>query len=174
MSLALAFAALLSLQDPAPVAPGPTDCPRMASETTSPAQHEVFCFVGWLYGPGTLETVTPLGADAPRVFTVAAQADMAAARRHGGDDGHPAFDADPVCNCQDPSGLRFLSASVPESSATEAVAVVHFDFGQGVAFSPVDSRRRHTLHLKKEADGWRIDDITDASGWSFRASLAQD
>lgn len=174
MSLALAFAALLFVQDPAPAAEGPTDCPRMANETTSEVQHEVYCFVGWLYGPGTLETLTPLGVDAARVFTSAALADMAAARRRGGDDGHPAFEADPVCDCQDPAGLRFLSSSVPEYSATEAVAVVHFDFGQGVELTPEDARSRHTLHLQKEAGGWRIDDITNADGWSFRASLAQD
>jgi len=170
MSIALAVAASLLAQHPT-IVTDPDECLRNPADSTSLAQHQVFCFVSWLYGPGQLETITPLGADAPRVFTAAARADMAAARRRGGEGGHPAFQADPICDCQDPTDLRILSSAVPEVSENRAVAVVHFDFGKGIEISPEESRRVHTLHLKREDGGWRIDDVTNAAGWSFRASL---
>lgn len=173
MSIALTLAALLLAHDPV-AAQDPKDCPRRADDPTPQAQHEAFCFVGWLYGPGTLETIVPLGADAPRVFTSGTQALMTQARRRAGQGAHPAFDADPICDCQDPTGLRLLSVTVPEFSESRATAVVFFDFGQGVEVTPEAERRTHTLHLRREGGAWRIEDVSNAEGWSFRASLRQD
>lgn len=164
MSIALTLSALLLAQDP-------QDCERMANDATPQAQHEAFCFVGWLYGPGTLESLTPLGAGASRVFSSGTQSLMTQARRRGGEGGHPAFDADPICDCQDPTGLRLLSVTVPEFSESRATAVVFFDFGRGTEVTPENERRTHTLHLRREGGAWRVEDVSNAHGWSFRASL---
>lgn len=179
MSVALAFAAALMAQSaPQYVAIGPTNCPRNseADRQTPEAQHEVFCFVGWLYGPRVMDTLTPLGRGAPRVFTTGTRAAMAAARaRPRGGDSHAAFDADPVCDCQDPTGLRLLVLTVPEWENGRAVATVRFDFGAGTdTFDPAQARQR-TLILRREAEGWRVEDIrTEDGAWSFRRALAAD
>lgn len=167
MSLAAVFAALL-------LGSGPADCPRAANDQTPEAQHEVFCFVGWLYAPGVQDTLTPPGRDARRLFTADAVRDMDAARARAVDGAHPAFEVDPVCDCQDPGGLRMLSLVVPEFSEDRAVAEVWFDFGVGAEISPPETRRHQSLHLKKENGAWRIDDIATPEGWSFRAALTQD
>jgi hypothetical protein len=167
MSAALSLALALVSQDPA-------TCERLPHEVyASEAQFEVNCFVGWIYSPGTLETLTPLGADAPAIFSRSALDAMDNARSRAPDGRHPAFDADPVCQCQDPTGLRLISMTVPEASTNRAMAHVVFDFGRGGGVTGPEDQTHVTLMLTKEDGQWRIDDLI-SSGSSFRASLTGD
>ena len=167
MSLALSLALVLISQDP-------VGCERLPHESyVSEAQFEVSCFVRWIYSPGTLETLTPLGRDAPDLFSRSALDAMDNARSRSSDGRHPAFDADPVCQCQDPTGLRLISMTVPEASAQRAVAHVVFDFGRGGGVTGPEDHINQTLILTKEDGEWRIDDLI-AGGSSFRAALSQD
>ena len=177
MSVALLFAGVLMAQTPtADVAEGPVNCVRddAVHQQMDDAQFEVLCFVNWVYGPGVLESITPLGRDGPRVFTRAALDEMAAARGRSTDgQSHPAFEADPLCGCQDPAGLRLASSMAPEVGPDRALVWVMFDFGAGTDEpSSLNNIEERTLILRREAEGWRIDDITTGDGWSFRRSLA--
>lgn len=171
MLTALMFAAALSGQ----TVQGPSDCP-VTPETRawSEAERGVQCFVGWLYGPDRLESLTPLGDEAPLVFTPSVVALMAEARER---EDTAAFDADPVCQCQDPGGLRLLTSTVLAAEADRAVVQVIFDFqGPLSAVAPdldSESTVRLVLILGRGDEGWRIDDILPLQAWSFRRGLRE-
>lgn len=153
---------------------GPTGCVPGPDETGwSQDMLDVNCFVRWVYAPGVLETLSPLGDDAPRIFT-AEVLDLMDAARAATEESHPAFEADPLCQCQDPGGLRFLISAVPELSPRAALARVAFDFR--ATPEPVDPGEAVAvdLVLRKEAQGWRVDDVRTREGYSFRRSLAGD
>lgn len=171
MLAALMFAAALSGQG----ATGPDDCP-VTPETRawSEAERGVQCFVGWLYGPRTLETVTPLGDEAAMVFTPSVLTLMAQAREN---EDSAAFDADPVCQCQDPGDLRLLTSTVLAAEADRAVVQIMFDFkGPLSAIAPdlsAEETVRLVLILKRGDEGWRIDDILPLHAWGFRRGLRE-
>ncbi|MFC5343123.1 DUF3828 domain-containing protein [Brevundimonas staleyi] len=168
MLAALMVAAALTGQ----TAPAPTDCP-IAPETWagSEAERGVHCFLGWLYGSGTLEIVTPLGDERGLVFTPALIAMMDRARAAGDD--ATAFDADPICQCQDPGDLRLLTITVLAADQDRAVARVVFDFaGKYAAIAPKEDQTVSLiLPLERHGGEWRIDDVIPLQAWSFRRGL---
>lgn len=167
MLAALMFAAALTGQ----TANEPTGCPvTPMSREWSEADRGVHCFLGWLYGPGTLEIVTPLGDEKGLVFTPALIA-MMDRTRQGGDDS-AAFDADPICQCQDPGDLRLLSITVLAADPDRAVARVTFDFAGRATTMPVEDETVSLILPLEHRDGeWRINDVIPLEAWSFRRSL---
>lgn len=141
--------------------------------------HEASCLTGWIYAPGVLETLDPFGRDAPRIFSAAARADIAAARaRTPEGDLTPGLDADPFCNCQDPVGLFLIINTTRAPTDTEATSTVRFAFKpEGMsdeAFVQIltpDQVTERELVLVREPEGWRVDDIRSADGYSLRTSL---
>jgi hypothetical protein len=72
------------------------------------------------------------------------------------------MDADPLCDCQDPAGMR---PSVTEATQTGPAARVR------VALRFGDEIRRVTLKLVRTPAGWRIADVSDADEPSLLADL---
>ena len=76
------------------------------------------------------------------------------------------LDADPVCGCQDPGGMRLDSVAVAPGAAGQATATAILQFGS-------DRVTRRFL-LQAVGGEWRIDDITDGTGQNgVRAALNQ-
>ncbi len=181
MSIALLLAAALQTQTPGGFTPiSVEDClAEAAAEGVVEAHEEASCFVNWLYGPGVLDTVTPLGADLDQVFSTETASAVRALRARMGDEGsHPALDADPVCACQDPAGLILVASVVRDAGPTTATAVVRFTYypiyDQPIEGMSPDDVFENTLILVKQGDGWRIHDIlVPENGYSFLASLAE-
>jgi len=75
-----------------------------------------------------------------------------------------AISADPLCFCQDPTGMEAgtITARFTGDDAAEAV----------VALSPAGEPVQVTLRLKRIDDVWRIEDVLDPDGGSFRQALA--
>lgn len=65
-----------------------------------------------------------------------------------------ALDGDPICDCQDPSGLRLARLDVTSSGPGRAVARVTLSFPDG--------RRRLRLDLEEGQAGWRVSDVHTA------------
>ena len=74
------------------------------------------------------------------------------------------MDADPLCQCQDASGLRPKIGEVRQSTRSRATVHVLLDFG------PSD-RRDLDLQLVRTAAGWRISDIVTAEEQSLLESI---
>ena len=74
------------------------------------------------------------------------------------------IDADPLCQCQDPSGLRPEIREVGLGPSGQATARVRLDFG------PTD-RRDLTLRLVRTGSSWRVADIATADSPSFLREL---
>ena len=75
-----------------------------------------------------------------------------------------AISVDPLCFCQDPTGMEAgdISARFTGDDTAEAV----------VALSPTGEPVQVTLRLKKIDGAWRIDDVLGPDGGSFRQALA--
>lgn len=179
MVLVLMLAA--ALQDPTPggrIAIEPEVCvAAVAAEGEVSLNDEADCFVGWLYGPGVLDSLAPFDRDAERVFSRSMIDAIGRARSMGREDGnHEALDADPLCDCQDPGGLILVSAVTRNIDASHATSVVRYTFYPLYDYPAAQMRpedvRENTLVLVKEDQGWRVDDIQQA-GWSFREALAR-
>jgi hypothetical protein len=140
----------------------------------------VDCLVSAIYAPGQLELIEPLGADAERLFSRAALADLTAAQARAGGEVAPGLDADPFCACQDAGGLTLLAVATQASSdGTGSVAII-FTFQpvtDGMSTEELEAlllpenRTALRLDLVHEGDGWRVDDIVSEAGGSFRQSL---
>ncbi len=76
--------------------------------------------------------------------------DEAAIEAEGG--GVGVIDADPVCDCQDDTGLRLTKLTVTQSDAAHAFAKVELGYKDG---------GHVLLKLVREKRGWRIDDVKD-------------
>jgi hypothetical protein len=74
------------------------------------------------------------------------------------------MDADPLCECQDPSGMRLSIGAVSEPARGAAIVRVTLRFG------PTD-RRDLKLRLVRLASGWRIADVASADQPSLLADL---
>jgi len=72
------------------------------------------------------------------------------------------MDADPLCDCQDPTGMR---PSVTEATQTGATARVR------VALRFGGDTRRLALKLVRTPAGWRIADVSDPNEPSLLADL---
>jgi hypothetical protein len=73
------------------------------------------------------------------------------------------MDADPLCQCQDPSGMRPRIGTVRLSGRSRASVPVGIDFGT--------DRRDLRLSLVRSAAGWRIADVATADEPSMLESL---
>jgi hypothetical protein len=74
------------------------------------------------------------------------------------------MDADPLCDCQDPAGMR-PSVTEPTQTGPAAARVrVALRFGHEI--------RRLALKLVRTPAGWRIADVADADEPSLLADLA--
>ncbi len=62
-----------------------------------------------------------------------------------------ALDGDPICDCQDPGGVRLTTLSVARSGAGRATARVRLHFPDGP--------RALVLDLASVAGQWRVDDV---------------
>jgi hypothetical protein len=147
-------------------APGST-----ASDPAETAREEAEAFVRALYRRMDDDTFAPLDpATAPEVFTAEVVRMLERARTSADEGVHPALEADPVCLCQDPYGLTLREVTVTEATADRAAARVRFDFGKA---DDAESARAPLFILRREADGWRVDDIRTDGGFSFRRTLAE-
>jgi hypothetical protein len=73
------------------------------------------------------------------------------------------MDADPLCQCQDPTGLKPSIGAVRLSGRTRASVPVGLDFGS-------DRRELRLSHVRTSA-GWRIADVATADEPSLLQSL---
>ncbi|HEX4737912.1 MAG TPA: DUF3828 domain-containing protein [Allosphingosinicella sp.] len=73
------------------------------------------------------------------------------------------LDGDPVCDCQDPGGLRATIAEIVTTAPNAATARVALRFGP--------DRRALTLRLVRTAAGWRIADIASQTDPSLLKDL---
>jgi hypothetical protein len=73
------------------------------------------------------------------------------------------IDADPICQCQDPGGMRTSIAGVQQSAAAAAVRVTLPLGGSDI--------RSIRLKLTKTAAGWRVADIVAADEPSYLHDL---
>lgn len=64
------------------------------------------------------------------------------------------MDADPLCQCQDPAGLRPVIGEIRRVTGRTAAARIALHFGGGG-----DGDREVTLQLVRTPSGWRIADI---------------
>ena len=142
--------------------------------------HEAGCLISWIYSAEGHVALDPFGRDMEAVFSRDAIADIEEARsRWPGDGLTPGLDADPFCDCQDPEGLTLLYTETRAPTNQTATSLVTFIFQslEGMdADQIIEATRPHlvtrrNLVLVREADGWRVDDILGADGYSFRASL---
>jgi hypothetical protein len=74
------------------------------------------------------------------------------------------MDADPLCECQDPSGMRPRIEAVSEQGRGGAIVRVTLRFG------PTD-RRDLRLRLVRLAAGWRVADVSSTDQPSLLADL---
>jgi hypothetical protein len=84
--------------------------------------------------------------------------DRKAAEKAGGS---PYLDADPICACQDPNGLRVVRVQLSPRPNSPAIAWVTLNSAVGVV--------RHSVVFTKA--GWRIDDIAEDDIPSLRKFL---
>ncbi len=141
-----------------------------AADPAETARGEAEAFVRTLYGRMEDADFAPLDpAVAGQVFTAEVAGMLEAARAWPDEGVHPALEADPVCLCQDPHGLTLREISVAEASADRAAVRARFDFGKS---DDAESARAPLFILRREADGWRVDDIRTDEGFSFRRTLA--
>jgi hypothetical protein len=71
------------------------------------------------------------------------------------------LDGDPICDCQDPAGLRARIVSVRQGGSAAATVRVALRFGSAPEHTPV------VLRLVRIPDGWRIADVGVADSSSL-------
>jgi hypothetical protein len=76
------------------------------------------------------------------------------------------MDADPLCQCQDPAGLRPTISEVDQPTRSTATARVLLDFGGS-------DRRDLSLRLVRTSAGWRVADVATADEPSLLDSLTR-
>ena len=119
-------------------------------------------FVARLYSGYSAPDFNPL-ARPERVFAAPLVAAIREDRRLSRDEvGY--MDADPLCQCQDPDGMRSAIESVRQTGRTRARAHVRLIF-------PGNDRRELDLHLVRTRAGWRIADIATADEASLLGGL---
>jgi hypothetical protein len=109
-------------------------------------------FVVRLYGRYAQGAPDYAGKDAPKAFSpdLVRLIRRDQTRTPQGDVG--ALDGDPICDCQDPGGLRLVALDVGASGRTGAQALARIRFGR----EPVIAVR---LDLVWTASGWRVADV---------------
>jgi len=115
--------------------------------------------------PASAPAYEVLGKSAGGIFTPSLLhlIRMSAAKTPAGD--APALDGDPICDCQDPDGLRLAGLSVNPDGPTHATALATLKFpGES---SPQIVR----LTLLLTPQGWRVDDTATTDMPSLRSFL---
>lgn len=137
-----------------------------------------FCIAMAIYAGNNFQQLDPLGEHSDRIFSQAALSEIAGARASGRV--NPGFGSNPLCVCDDPSSWDMLitGAQLNSEGGVEVVAVLTngpVDERLGVygilGRLPPDARRDVKLVLVRESGGWRVDDILDGEGRSFRQGL---
>ncbi|MEA3063143.1 MAG: hypothetical protein QOJ94_2924 [Sphingomonadales bacterium] len=118
-------------------------------------------FVEHLYAAYRNERWSPL-ARPRRIFAPPLAAAIDGDRRLSGDE-VGFLDGDPVCDCQDPAGLRARILALTPDGRTAATVRVALQFG--------DDRRLLTLRLTRTAAGWRIADVATPDSASLLLDL---
>ncbi len=126
-------------------------------------------FVAWIYShypkSGQANRFDPLGSEAARIFHPSL-IDLVKADERVGDDQAPDLDGDPLCDCQDNSGMIFTVRSVRASEFSRATAtVIRRDMGDPTGGETI------TLDLAQTGGGWRVYDIETKDTPSLRAFL---
>ena len=79
--------------------------------------------------------------------------------------GDELVDADFLCQCQDPAGLRVSSVTITDRTPAHAIAHVRFVFSEEHPPHEV----RMTIELANDGRGWKIAEMTNGDGHSFTA-----
>jgi hypothetical protein len=120
-------------------------------------------FVEHLYAAYRNQSWSPLARPA-LVFAPPLVAAISEDRRLSGDE-VGFLDGDPVCDCQDASGLRAkILALTPDGNVAATVRVALRFGGSGEA-------RKLTLRLVRTAAGWRIADVATSDSASLLLDL---
>jgi hypothetical protein len=123
-----------------------------AALAPAPAAQSPRAFLERLYAGYRDPDYSPLGRP-ERVFAEPLVAAIREDRRLSRDEvGY--MDGDPLCQCQDPAGLRPLIEDVRSPTARTAAARVLLHFGGGG-----DGDREVSLRLVRTRSGWRIADV---------------
>ncbi|HEX8449411.1 MAG TPA: hypothetical protein VF652_07460 [Allosphingosinicella sp.] len=118
-------------------------------------------FVGRLYQGYRNPDYSPLGRP-ERVFAAPLVAAIREDARLSKDEvGY--MDADPLCQCQDPTGLKPSIGAVRLTGPSRASVPVGLDFGS--------DRRELRLSLVRTSAGWRIADVATSDEPSLLESL---
>jgi hypothetical protein len=106
-----------------------------------------------------------LGHDAASVFSPSLVGLIRRDERHTPHGEVGKLDGDPICDCQDPDGLKLTAVQITGQTRTSATAEVTLRF-------PQESSARHIhLRLILLSQGWRIDDIRTPDTPSLRRLL---
>ena len=102
------------------------------------------------------------GPTQPEVFSASAvEAIQTAADLRGSET--PLFEADPLCNCQDPEGVTLQAVTITQTDADRADAAVEL-MQDGAQTST-------TLNLVRQDGDWRVDNVTPEGDPSMRDQL---
>ena len=74
------------------------------------------------------------------------------------------LDGDPICDCQDPDGIRLVGLDVEQAGPGRAIARAHVRFADHKA-------ETITLDLVSIHGGWRVDDVRTAETPSLAKAL---
>ena len=118
-------------------------------------------FVRNIYTGMASGELAALNEDGETLWSEAAWAEIEAYRAASPE----GFNADPLCNCQDPGGLTIRDLEITETGPDSADAAITTLQGE--------AQVSQVLKLVREEGSWRIDDITREGDPSFRAELAQ-
>lgn len=118
-------------------------------------------FVEHLYAAYRNERWSPLARPAS-VFAPPLAAAINEDRRLSGDE-VGFLDGDPVCDCQDPAGLRATILALTPAGRSAVAVRVEVRFG--------DDRRLLTLRLARTPAGWRIADVATPDSASLLLDL---
>lgn len=102
------------------------------------------------------------GDDAPGVYSASAWAAIQAANERRGSEMGP-LDADPLCRCQDPTGMTLQAVTVTQTDVDRADAAVEL-MQDGAQTST-------TLNLLRENGEWRVDNVTPEGDPTMRDEL---
>ena len=159
--LAVTVACALGACQPA-AGPEPVDAagaPAVPTDAASSTQGDAEAFVRTLYTDMANDGPAPLAREG--LWSAAAWADMERYQTVALE----GFNADPLCNCQDPAGIVVRDLAVTSSGADRADAAVTMTQGDG--------QTSIVLNLLREGGTWRIDDITREGDPNFRADVTR-
>ena len=140
-----------------------------AASATTPAAEGAEAFVRSLYSTGNGGTSSKEEDTSPWSTRTAALIAASESVTAEGDMGY--FESDPICACQDDSGMMLRSVSVTSTGPDKADAAVVMEWTMA---QPVDTVRQ-TFNLVREGGAWKIDDIQRDQSLAFaQAPLVED